>query len=393
MKANNHFGAPLKLTKPIYQWDQSVAPGLGIRINRDGSKHYVAKLSIAGRGKWFTIGPVDLFDLDAVRHVVARMKLLAKAGKDPKHILNQFLAGQAAPELFGITFGAFADVYIEKYAKVHKRSWLKDRQRIDLYLMPVWKDKTLCQIDRLDVSSIHAEIGKTRPYAANRLLEVVGVMFKQAILLGYLPERQLGITEGIRRYKEHSKEHNITAQEKQRIMQVLDTFKADRIHIAAMRLAFETGFRSGEIIGLRWSEVDMDRREINLITTKAGRPFTQPLTAAAVEILSSLPQTNDWVFPSRRIANRHISRIDKLFKRVCAQAGVKKASVHSIRHYVGRSVLEHSGSLEMVAAVLNHSSLQTTKVYAKYQKDSVRQALELQSARVQSPESENAHLS
>ena len=62
-------------------------------------------------------------------------------------------------------------------------------------------------------------------------------------------------------------------------------------------LAIETGMRRGELLSIRWKDVDMTAPTIRILKTKNGHPRTIPLTPKAVEILSSLERKDERVFP------------------------------------------------------------------------------------------------
>lgn len=62
-------------------------------------------------------------------------------------------------------------------------------------------------------------------------------------------------------------------------------------------LAVETGMRRGELLSIRWKDVDQTARTIRILKTKNGHPRTIPLTPRAVEILASLERKDERVFP------------------------------------------------------------------------------------------------
>ncbi len=65
-----------------------------------------------------------------------------------------------------------------------------------------------------------------------------------------------------------------------------------------VQIALETGMRRGEIMGMKWADVDLTQRRIYLHQTKNGHPRQVPLTQQAVKILSELAHTDpDVVFP------------------------------------------------------------------------------------------------
>lgn len=182
------WSGKISVEKAVYQWDK-VVRCLGIRLNRDGSRNFVAKLSINGKPKWFTIGPVDLISAADARKLVQRMKLLAKAGDDPTSLVTNFQKEDNLTGVDGVTFAQYVRIYIERYAKVHKKSWLKDQQRLDLYAVPKWGLWRLTDISRDDVSKLFAEVSRRGKIGANRLLETLTTLFRQAMLTGYISDK------------------------------------------------------------------------------------------------------------------------------------------------------------------------------------------------------------
>jgi integrase len=61
-------------------------------------------------------------------------------------------------------------------------------------------------------------------------------------------------------------------------------------------IAIETGMRRGEIVNIRWSDIDLDVGTLHIPVTKNGHPRTIPLTGRAMEVLRSLPKTDEQVF-------------------------------------------------------------------------------------------------
>jgi integrase len=62
-------------------------------------------------------------------------------------------------------------------------------------------------------------------------------------------------------------------------------------------LAIETGMRRGELLSIRWKDVDLTAPTIRILKTKNGHPRTIPLTPKAVEVLASLDRKDERVFP------------------------------------------------------------------------------------------------
>ena len=101
--------------------------------------------------------------------------------------------------------------------------------------------------------------------------------------------------------------------------------------VAAARFIALTGFRRGEVLSLKWSEIDPARRTATLAETKTGRSI-RPLSRAACDLLRSLSQTGGLVFPASR-GDGCMTGFPKLWARI-AKLGALPADVtpHVLRH-------------------------------------------------------------
>jgi integrase len=64
---------------------------------------------------------------------------------------------------------------------------------------------------------------------------------------------------------------------------------ASELHLKPiLEMAIETGMRSEELLGLRWDQVHMERREVRLVVTKSNRPRVIPLSDKAVAVLAAI---------------------------------------------------------------------------------------------------------
>jgi integrase len=64
-----------------------------------------------------------------------------------------------------------------------------------------------------------------------------------------------------------------------------------------IEFAIQTGMRRGEIMGLAWTDIDIENRKAYLDKTKNGEARQVPLTLRAIELLINLPKTDAKVFP------------------------------------------------------------------------------------------------
>ena len=87
---------------------------------------------------------------------------------------------------------------------------------------------------------------------------------------------------------------------------------------AALQLFILCGLRKNELLSLEWANVSLERKEIHLDDTKAGRSFVLPLSDYAVEILHSLPREagNPYVFVSGVNPGNHLVDIKRSWNRI-----------------------------------------------------------------------------
>lgn len=89
----------------------------------------------------------------------------------------------------------------------------------------------------------------------------------------------------------------------------LDLIEAKRernlIIAAAYELMLFTGLRAGNVISLRWENVDLDTGKLRVARLKNGRVGTFPLADRVVALLDTLPRHSEWVFPQYD-AKKHI---------------------------------------------------------------------------------------
>ena len=125
-----------------------------------------------------------------------------------------------------------------------------------------------------------------------------------------------------------------------------------------VELAIETAARRGELLSLRWENIDLKRRTAHLPDTKNGDARTIPLSSRAVAILEGLPRSIEGkVFPLT------INALKLAFVRACATAGLEDFHFHDLRHEgTSRLAGKLSNVLEL-SAVTGHKELKMLKRY------------------------------
>ena len=162
------------------------------------------------------------------------------------------------------------------------------------------------------------------------------------------------------------------------------------VHNAAPHLkpiiltALYTGLRLGNILNLKWENIDFNTRQITLkvkdSTRQGGKNLSIPMVTPLYLILKELPQTNDYVFLYR---GRHFKSIKTAWHTIFYKpnGALKDSSLpyvnfHILRHTAGTWLLKSCKNLKIVQQVLGHSNIQTTLKYAHILDEEKRNALD-----------------
>src|SRR5262249_51930244 len=130
------------------------------------------------------------------------------------------------------------------------------------------------------------------------------------------------------------------------------------------RFLLVSGWRSGEALGLRWSEIDLSRQTAILADTKSGRSL-RPLSTEACNVLRTTPRINgsEYVFPAMRGSGPMIG-FPKLWARIAKLGGLPDdVTPHTLRHSFASLAADLGFSELMIGALLGHKGASVTSKY------------------------------
>jgi integrase len=130
-------------------------------------------------------------------------------------------------------------------------------------------------------------------------------------------------------------------------------------------LLVETGMRRGELLSIRWRDVDFAKGTVLILTTKNGHPRRIPLTPNALKTLEFLPQCDEKVFPVTPNAIR------LAWERLWARAGLTDLRLHDLRHEAVSRFFELGLSVPEVAMISGHREPRMLSRYTHLQPELV----------------------
>lgn len=316
--------------------------GLRLRVGSSGKKTWVLRARAGAKVINRKLGSYPGMGLGAAR--IAAEQVLEVIGREGSTVS------------IDRTFGHAADAWIEKKRSDRKRNKTVElqRRRLELHVLPEWRDRKLAQIKRGDVRNLIESIeGDVLP---NRVLTVVRTIFRYALSRDWLDASP---AEGIAKPKDESERDRF-----------LDMYETKQIWNAAALIGYPfgpfvralllTGQRRTEVASMRWSDVDLIAATwvLKATATKGERAHLVPLSAPMVDLLKALPRLGEHVFTTD--GKTHMSGFAKGKTRLDAFTAapgdqVAPWTLHDLRRTVSSHMARLGIARDIRARVLNHA--------------------------------------
>lgn len=273
-----------------------------------------------------------------------------------------------------IKFGEAADAFVE-YSKSRKRSWKHDVE-LAARLKDHFKDAYL---DSLSPDSVERFLnalkrkGKAlpkkegqepqfkpyRPATLNRYIACLKTIVNRAMANNLLDRNPI---RGVKLFKENNVRDRVLTQGEYQAL-----LGASPMHIKPMvKLGYFVGMRRGEILGLRWDQLDLANRVIKLTPedTKTNDAREIPLDDELLEELRQVPRLLGCpnVFTFRR---KPITQIKTAFDAACLKAGLQDFHFHDLRHCAVTNMRKAGVPEHVIMSITGHK---TTAMLRRYDK-------------------------
>jgi len=364
-------------------WDASV-PGFGARRQRSAAVAYVLFYRTAeGRQRWMTIGRHGApWTPDEARDEAKRLLGRIASGQDP--------AAQKRAKRQAVTVAELCDDYWEaassgrllvRGGKPKRPSTLvSDKGRIDGHIRPLLGKLPVAGVTRADIDgfmhavaareTVNRKKTKVRGVSivrggqgvATRSVGLLGAVFSYAVQEGLRPDNP---AHGVRKFAEGKRERRLAAKEYKALGCALQAAQQQKVWppaVAAVEFLAITGWRSGEALSLRGSDLDLDRRIARLQDTKTGASV-RPLSTAACDLLREQQLASGLVFPATRGEGR-MTGFRKFWDRIVAMAPVPPdISPHTLRHSFASVAADLEYAESTIGALIGHRGNSVTARY------------------------------
>lgn len=370
-------------TRDYIVWDEDL-PGFGLRVFPSGKRSYLVQYRQTGRSRRLSIGLHGVWTAETARREAKVQLGRVASGYDP--------AEERLEDHRAMTVRQLCERYIEdleeglilgKGGRPKKQSTIDtDIGRIRRHIIPLIGTRRVRDLTRADMVKIMRDImaGRSRiivktkklrgksivrggPGTATRTLGLIGGILTYAIDLGVIDRNP---AHGIKKPKYQVRERRLTETEYAILGKILTTAKAANAHWPGtdiIRQIALTGCRRGEIINLKWCDVNLDGSCLRLSESKEGRSI-RPIGLPVVEWLEAQypASTGSYVFPGYG-ADTAFGGFPRQWKDLLTGTALEGVTAHVLRHSFA-SIGNDLGFTEVtIAALLGHAKGSITSKY------------------------------
>lgn len=379
-------------------WDTDLK-GYFLRVYPSGRRVYAVKYRLGPLQRIFTIGVHGSpWTPDAAREAAEKALRRVAEGEDP--------ATEKKEAREALTVSALIDRYLEDgpATKPDKRAstWVNDRSNLKRHVLPLLGRKVANGVTKAEVAKAVRDIAtgmtavdEKSERKRGRAIVTGGDGVARRTLTSAAAMFAWGVEHGLVKANPFAAVHLpaapvrarfLSREEAGRLIDALNDVQADKsvnpAFCDAVRLLLLTGARKTEVLGLRWSEVEIEHKLLLLppARTKAGGKNGERrivLSPPALEILAKRrpidAEPDHYVFPAIR-GDGHIIGVRRAFAKACTKARLSGVRLHDLRHSFASFAVADGASLFLVGKLLGHASSRTAERYAHLSGDPLQDA-------------------
>jgi integrase len=346
-------------TKGQDEYPDDLVQGLRIRVGAGGRKSWIVRARSGKQQINKTLGTYPLISLGVARDMARGF------------LLTLIKDGSVRRER---TFGELTDHWIEHVAKPKNKSWHNQLRRLEIYVLPKWRNTDLASIRRSDVRDLIDGIeGKVAP---GRALAIIRTLFRYAMGRDWI---EASPAEAIPNPSSDTpRDRYLNMYEVKAVYKVADLLGYPFTGFIKMMIL--TAQRRTEVASMKWGDIDLEAGTWVLSSedTKSARAHLVPLSPQAVELLKATPQFGSYVWSSD--GETHVKGYSKAKQRIDAfllSGGLKLKPwrLHDLRRTVATHMVRLGVSELVVGRVLNHAPQGVTaRTYALHSYEAEKRA-------------------
>jgi integrase len=239
------------------------------------------------------------------------------------------------------------------------------RPKEEEYKLNYWKSqigiKQISEVSRMDISNSLSNLPSHLSNATtNRYKAAISVVFTYACRYYNLLDNPVNSIPS--RPENNSRIRYLSNDERALLFKAVKVSKWSKLYLITL-MAITTGARKGELLNLKWGDLDFNRNTAYVSTTKNGEPKVLPLVNEVITELNRFKQDSGLIFNSEIKLSKPYDFF-KLWKKALKKAEIKDFRFHDLRHTTASYLAMSGASLLEIADVLGHKQIQMTKRYS-----------------------------
>jgi len=285
--------------------------GLYVLVTPAGGRLWRLKYRWQGKEKSLNLGPWPAVGIKQARLAASEAKLSLAAGTDPGAAKQAAKAARAAPPVERTFRGAAEAWYKARAGSVSASTYDKERGILDRGLLPWLGDRELDAIAPPELLVVVRRIAQRTPATAARALTMCKFIWREAVFSGAATRNPaLDLVGAVKAPRARHHAAQITPDGFADVLRRVWSSKSGLAVASAVKMLAYIWCRPGELVRMRWSEVDPDAAQWRYVVSKTDTQHIVPLSRQVVELLTELrPLTGhgEYVFKAYDSRAGHLS--------------------------------------------------------------------------------------
>jgi integrase len=297
--------------------------------------------------------------------------IYAKTRKEAASKLSRALVERESGLVYycgSMTVGEYLDRWLESTkGTVKERTWIRAEVDVRVHIKPALGKTRLDRLNSLQLQALYRaklDAGLS-PRTVRMIHATLHKSLKQAVGWQLVPRN---VAQAVAPPREQRRE--ISPLDEEQVKRLLGAAVGDRLE-ALYVLAVTTGMRSGELLGLKWEDIDLRAGTLRVRRTVFNGKVSEPktaksrrsikLTRSSVRALQGHPVVGEWVFctgvgTTISVHNFH----NRSWRPLLRKAGLPQIRFHDLRHTCATLLLTKGVHPKVVQELLGHSSIAIT---------------------------------
>ena len=270
------------------------------------------------------------------------------------------------PKCSPITLEDAIKRYLDEVA-IHHKGVASERYRLLAMVGRLGKTKPITAITSKDIASYKVERQKEVTSASvRRELNILSSLFETAINEWEIITLVNPVTAVKRPSDSVARDRRLTPTEQKQLLSESLRTGSHQLHLAILT-ALNTGMRQGEILKLKWDDIDFDRNQITVRDTKNGSNRVIVLSSALRNEFLNAPQSNEKLFTITA------SGLQQAFSKLKSRLQIRNLRFHDLRHEAISSFFEMGLSVPEVQLMSGHRTLDQLMRYSHASIEQIKQ--------------------